>query len=437
MKCCSIEKAASFLGEVVRLDGFAESIRDTKYMQFLVLRDLSGRIQLTLEKNELNHEWNQLVSSLTPESTLQVEGRIMENPKVKLGGVECLPSSIKVTSRSSETLPLDLRNLEKASLENRLNYRFLDLRSEKNQLLFQVQTCMVQAMRDCLLQKRFIEIHTPKLIAAASESGSEVFEVDYFERKAYLAQSPQFYKQMCIAGGLERVFEIAPAFRAEKSNSYRHATEFTSFDLEFSGIESYEEVMNLEEEILVSALSRVKEEYGERIQKLFGTEVIVPARPFPRIKLAQLMEILRKDDGLTLSGSEIGDMNAETERLASRYIMEEYGHEFVFVTDFSAAKRAFYHMRKDGVPQGYDLIWRGCEITTGAQREHRYEILKEQAREKGLGEDVQFYLEFFRYGCPPHGGFGLGIDRLTMLLLQTGSLRETMLLFRGPGRLTP
>ena len=292
-------------------------------------------------------------------------------------------------------------------------------------------------MRSYLLENDFTEIHTPKIIATASESGSEVFEVNYFNHPAYLAQSPQFYKQMAMASGLERIFEIAPAFRAENSNTNRHATEFTSFDLEFAYIDSYQDVMDMEEAVLVSGITRVKKLYGDKIKELFGVDVVVPTRPFPRIKLQDLYQELNKRYQYVIPEHDIGDMNAEAEKLTSRYAMEEYGHEFIFVTDFAKTKRAFYHMRKDDIPQGYDLIWKGTEITTGAQREHRYPILREQALEKGLGKDVEFYLQFFKYGCPPHGGFAIGIDRLTMLLLGLPSLKETMFLFRGPSRLTP
>ena len=276
-----------------------------------------------------------------------------------------------------------------------------------------------------------------KLIGAASESGADVFEVKYFDRLAYLAQSPQFYKQMAMASGFEKIFEVAPCFRAEKSYTSKHATEFTSFDLEFSYIDSYEDVMRLEEEMITYALGKIKEKYDEQIKTVFNTEIIVPKTPFPRIKLHDLYEVLQTRYGYNIPSEDNGDMNAEGERLASKYAMEEYGSEFIFITDYSAKKRAFYHMRKDGVPQGFDLIWRGVEITTGAQREHRYEILKEQALEKGLAKDVEFYLDFFKYGCPPHGGFAIGVDRLTMLLLGIATVKEAMFIFRGPTRLNP
>lgn len=437
MKKLYFKDLKNYYNQEVELQGFVDNIRDLQYVQFLILRDATGKIQVTVEKNEENTHLNEIVSNLTCESTVKIKGTLLENPKVKLNGMEVIPMEIIVTSKCLEELPLNYKDPNSALLDTRLNYRFLDLRNEKNLLMFKVQTCLFNAMRNFALKENFIEIHTPKLIAAASESGAEVFELKYFDQKAYLAQSPQFYKQMALASGFEKVFEVAPAFRAEKSNSYRHATEFTSFDIEMSYIDSFEDVMDFEEDLLIAGLSKVKEQYGEEIKELFGVEVVVPTKPFPRIRLEDLYKELERKYNFVMNYEDVGDMNAESEKLASKYIKETYGHDFVFVTDYSSKKRAFYHMRKDGIPQGYDLIWKGCEITTGAQREHRYEILKQQAEEKGLGKDVSFYLEFFKYGCPPHGGFALGVDRITMLLLETSSLKETMFLFRGPSRITP
>ena len=421
----------------ITIEGFVDNIRDLQYVQFLIVRDTTGKVQVTIEKNETNFKLNEIVSNLTNESTVKIIGTLIKNEKVKLGGMELIPSNIIVTSKCLEELPINYKDSKSALLDTRLNYRFLDLRQEKNILMFKVQTCLINAMREFVLKNNFIEIHTPKLIGTASESGSEVFELNYFDRKAYLAQSPQFYKQMALASGFEKVFEIGTAFRAENSNSYRHATEFTSFDIEFSYINSYEEVMDFEEDLLIEGLTAVKENYGDEIKNIFGVDVVIPSKPFPRIKLEDLYKELEEKYNFVMNYEDVGDMNSESEKLASKFIKEKYGHEFVFITDFSAKKRAFYHMRSNGIPQGYDLIWKGCEITTGAQREHRYEILKEQAEEKGLEEDVKFYLDFFKYGCPPHGGFALGVDRLTMLLLGTGSLKETMFIFRGPNRIEP
>ena len=421
----------------VTINGFVDKIRNLQYVQFVILRDTTGKVQITIEKNEENKSLVEIIDNLKEESTIKVTGTLVLNEKIKLNGMEIIPENIEVTSTCTEDLPINYKDPASSNIDTRLNYRFLDLRNEKNLLMFKVQTCFVNAMRDYVVKNNFIEIHTPKLIGAASESGSEVFELKYFDRKAYLAQSPQFYKQMALASGFERVFEIAPAFRAENSNSYRHATEFTSFDVEFSYINSYEDVMSFEEDLLIAGLSKVKEQYGEEVKKVFNVDINVPIKPFPRVKLEDLYKELEEKYNFHMDFEDVGDMNNESEKLASQLIKEKYGHEFVFITDFSANKRAFYHMRKDGVPQGYDLIWKGCEITTGAQREHRYEILKKQAEEKGLGSDIKFYMDFFKYGCPPHGGFALGIDRLTMLMLETGSLKETMFIFRGPNRIEP
>lgn len=427
-----------YFDKEITISGFAEKVRNLQWVIFIVLRNKSQRVQVTIEKSvEENKEMVEKLANLTCESTIKVTGILKKNEKVKMGGMEIIPSSIEITSLSLPELPINIANKDAALIDTRMDNRFLDLRNDLNFNIFQIQSEFVRAMRQYLYDNDFTEIHTPKIIGAASESGSEVFELKYFDTKAYLAQSPQFYKQMAMASGFGKVFEVAPCFRAENSNTNRHATEFTSFDIEFSYINSYEDVMDLEEELIVAGLKGVKEKYGTLIKELYGVDIIIPTRPFPRIKLKDLYNELNKRYGYEIPDHDVGDMNAEAEKLTSRYAMEEYGHEFIFVTDFSKTKRAFYHMRKDDVPQGYDLIWKGVEITTGAQREHRFEVLEKQAKEKGLGDDIKFYKEFFKYGCPPHGGFALGIDRMTMLLLNLPSLKETMFIFRGPNRITP
>ena len=419
--------------EVGRVDFHAmvDTVRDKKNMQFIVVKDFSGKFQLFIDKVKYP-EIGELFLRLVPGATVRVQGELVKSEYVKMGGQEVLVDFAELTSHA-EPNPI----ADDSTIDYRLNYRWIDLRTEKNLLLFKVQTAFVNAMREFLVEKEFVEIHSPKLIGAASESGSEVFEVKYFDTKAYLAQSPQFYKQMAMAGGLGRIFECGPVFRAEKSHSRKHATEFTGFDLEFSNIESVEDVMVMEEELLTYALKVVSEKYGEQIKEVFGVEIVVPTLPFPRIKLADLYKELEEKYGYTCPIEEQDDLSTEAEKLCEQYAKEKYGHEFIFITDFGARKRAFYHMRKDGVPQGYDLIWKGVEITTGAQREHRYEILRKQAEEKGLDKDVEFYLQFFKYGCPPHGGFGLGVDRITMNMLELANLKEAMFLFRGPDRLAP
>ena len=432
------------LGKPVLVQGFVENLRDGKAMAFIVLKDITGKLQITVEKEKAEHLC-ETISKLTPDSVVSITGTAIENEFVKLNGIELIPDEIKIES-IADALPIMRKEIpatkkkkavERSSIDQRIDYRWIDLRTDENQLMFKVQTVMVNAMRQFLLDRGFIEIHTPKLIGAASESGSEVFEVKYFDRSAYLAQSPQFYKQMAMASGFERIFEVGPVFRAEKSYTSKHTTEFSGFDLEFSYINSFRDVMKMEEELLTHMLKCVKEKYGDEIKELFGTEVIVPTTPFPVITLRELYTELEKEFGYTVDESEKGDLTTDAERLSYDWVMKKYGHEFLFITDYSAEKRAFYHMRdENGVPQGYDLIWRGVEITTGAQREHRYDVLKAQAQEKGLDKDVEFYLEFFKYGCPPHGGFGLGIDRMTMLMLGL-HIKEAMFIFRGPNRLNP
>ncbi len=418
-------------GASYRISGFVENLRNKRTMAFLVIRDISGKLQVTLEK-EKNPELAALVDQLTIHSVVSVEGPVVANEYVKMGGAEMLPEKLEIES-IADALPIK----DDSEIDSRMDYRWIDLRREGNQLMLKMQTVLTGAMREFLLDRHFVEIHTPKLIAAASESGSEVFEVKYFDTKAYLAQSPQFYKQMAMAAGLDRIFETGPVFRAEKSYTNKHATEFTGFDLEFSYVYSVEEVMHMEEELLTYAFGKVAQACGEDIKRLFGKEVIVPTMPFPRIRLKDLYDELETRYGYKVSDDAKGDLTTDAEHLCAKFSMEKYGSEFLFVTDYDAKERAFYHMRDErGVPMGYDLIWRGCEITTGAVREHRYEVLKKQADEKGLAKDVEFYLQFFRYGCPPHGGFGLGVDRLTMLFLGL-SIKEAEFLFRGPNRLTP
>ena len=439
LKKINANELKNYFGKEIEFSGFVDTIRDKKWVQFVILRDATGTVQMTIEKSdEKNKEMVELVSSLPVESTIKVKCKVMENPMVKLNGMELIPESIEVTSKRLAELPFNFNDLVNVNLDTRLDNRFIDLRNEKNMKIFQIQSSFIEYMREFLYQNDFTEIHTPKFIGAASESGSEVFEVKYFDRKAYLAQSPQFYKQMAMAAGMNRIFEVAPCFRAENSNTSRHATEFTSFDVEFSYINSYQDVMDMESEMLTYSLTKLKDKWGDTIKELFNQEVVVPTLPFPQMKLKDIYDELEERYGYKVDESEKTDLTTEAEKLVYRLAKDKFNHEFMFVTHFPADKRAFYHMRdENGVLQGFDLIWRGVEITSGAQREHRYDNLCKVAHEKGLGEDVKFYLEFFKYGCPPHGGFAIGVDRLTMLLLDIPSVKESMFLFRGPNRLNP
>jgi aspartyl-tRNA synthetase len=302
-----------------------------------------------------------------------------------------------------------------------------------------VQTSAEHAMREFWRKDRFIELHTPKFMGSASESGAELFKVEHFDREAYLAQSPQFYKQMAMAAGFGKVFEIGPVFRANPSFTSRHDTEFTSVDVEISWIDSHDDVMSFEEQWLTHVLARVKETHGAAIEEAFDTEVVVPTLPFPRITLARAKELLR-ERGHEAPGP-LDDLDPPSERALSAIVKEQHGHEFAFVTDYPTTVRPFYHMRHADRPdltKSFDLLWRGIELTTGAQREHRYEQLLAQAEDKGVDVGpIQYYLDFFRFGAPPHGGFGFGLTRLLMQLLGQDNVREVTFLYRGPHRLEP
>jgi aspartyl-tRNA synthetase len=296
-------------------------------------------------------------------------------------------------------------------------------------------------MRDFWISRGFLEIHSPKLMHSASESGSETFSMEYFELgKAYLAQSPQFYKQMAMAAGFERVFEIGPVFRAEPSMTPRHATEFTSVDMEMSWIDSHEDVMAFEEQWLAAVLKTVELEHGQAIATHFGIEVRAPSTPFPRITMEEAHALVRSKGHSIAPATKPGDLDPEGERIVARHMREERESDFFFLTEYPSTLRPFYHMRAPDRPQltrSFDLLWKGVEITTGAQREHRYLELARQAREAGLQGSVQYYLDFFRYGCPPHGGFGFGLARMLMIMLGLPSIREAVFLHRSPNRLTP
>ncbi len=423
------------------VSGWVETVRDQKKVQFVVLRDESGAVQLVHPRafaDDGTAEGDALaetISALTQGSFLTATGELKHDERVKLGGVEIRLAGLDIASVAIAETPI----AADSNIDKRMDWRFLDLRRPEQNLVFRVQTTFEHALRSYWIDNDFIELHTPKLMASASESKAELFEVKYFEGKAFLSQSPQFFKQMAQPAGFGKVFEVGPAFRADPSFTSRHATEFTSVDSEISWIDSHEDVMTLHENLLVAGLTAVRAKHGDEIAALFGVEVTIPSTPFPRIPLAEAKRIVA-ERGYEIPRAD-DDMDPEGERRISAYVAEELGHEFVFLTDYASSIRPFYHMRHDDDPsltKSYDLIFNGVEISTGAQREHRIEILTRQARDKGLDPDeLDFFLDFFRYGVPPHGGFGMGLSRVLMLLLHQANLREVTYLFRGPTRLLP
>jgi aspartyl-tRNA synthetase len=419
----------------VTIGGWVETLRDQKRIQFIIIRDETGSVQVTYPRPADEDALADQVSSLSNGSFVEITGNLKHDERVKLGGIEILLTGMKIVSLANPDSPI----ADDTSIDKRLDWRFIDLRRPELNLMMRVQTEIEKTWREIWLENDFIEIHSPKLMASPSESHAELFKLEYFETHAYLAQSPQFYKQMAMSAGLGKVFEIGPVFRADPSFTSRHATEFVSVDMEMSWIDSHEDVMKFQEQLLVRAITAVKAKYGEEIQKLYGIDIQIPATPFPRIPLAEAHKIVEAR-GYKVPRMD-GDLDPEGERQIAQHVMETYGHEFVFLTDYPKNIRPFYHMRhadNDQLTNSYDLIWKGTEITTGAQREHRIEVLEKQVLDKGLElEGLNFYLDFFRYGAPSHGGFGMGLTRVVMLLLDLPNIREASFLFRGPNRLQP
>lgn len=416
----------------VEFQGWIENLRDKKNMQFIVIRDLSGKVQVTVIKAE-KPEIAEIFSKATLESTVKIKGEAVANEFVKLGGIEIIPEEVEITSHA-EALPI----AEDSSIDQRLDYRWVDLRSPAKTLIFQVETTLNQAMRQYAIDHGCIEIHTPTLIGTSSEGGADVFEVKYFDKKAYLIQSPQFYKQMAMCAGFEKVLINTPIFRAEKSHTKQHATEFSGFDIEMSYVNGVEDVMQFEENLLAYAIAEVAKKHGEKVKELLNVDIVVPSVPFPRITMKEAYNVLRS---LNIDIKDGDDFSKEQEVALCEYMEKKNGHQFFFVKEYPTKVRAFYTMAKEDEPEyskSYDLYFKDVEITSGAQREHRPDVLKRQIEERGIDTTpMTDYINFFKNGCPPHGGFGLGLDRLLMLLLDLSSLKEAMYIFRGPDRLNP
>ena len=423
-------------GKKVKVSGWIDTKRALGKIIFLILRDRKGKIQLIIKEKEVGEELFKKVEELTEESVISATGKIDLNEEAP-GGMEIKPEEIEILNKSESSLPIDFSDKVNTSLSKRLDWRYLDLRNPDRLLIFKVLNTVERAMKEYCYKKGLIEINTPKLMSIASETGAELFELDYFEdRKAYLAQSPQIYKQMAVASGMEKVFEQGPVFRANPSHTSRHDTEFTMFDVELGFIDSEEDVMEFEEKWLQYIFKKVKEKHGEEIDRTFGVEVKVPEIPFPRVTWNEVLETLNEK-----SKEEVKEIGSNEEKEIGKHVEEKNNHEFVFITEFPYEERPFYHMKKEDDPnitKSFDLLFKGLEITTGAQREHRHEKLMEQIKEKRMkAEKYKFYLDMFKYGCPPHGGYAVSPTRIVMKILELGNVRESTLFPRDTERLKP
>lgn len=418
------------VGKPVKVCGFVQTIRKQGGIMFLILRDVTGTIQTVVLKGDA--EVFEEAGKLSLESVIEVEGNVKEEKQAP-GGFEMKAAKITVLSKAEPELPIPIveeKGGEETDVTKRLDWRCIDLRKEKNLKIFKVWTELERGFRKYFEDAGYLQIYTPSFMGTASETGADVFEVKYFEKKSYLAQSPQFYKQMAMASGFEKVFVMGPVFRAEPSFTSRHMTEFTGWDFEISYINSHEDIMAEEERLLVAGFTQLKEKLGLAIE--------IPSIPFPKMTMEEAKKKLEKAGAK--SGKK-GDLTGEEEIALSKMVKKETGHDFVFVTDWSIESRPFYHMRYEDNPsltKSFDLIYKGVEVTTGAQREHRHEILKSQALEKGMDPKVlEDYMNFFRYGCPPHGGVGMGPGRLIMKILDLPSVKEATYLPRDVKRLRP
>lgn len=429
-KVIHIKEVSAHAGTSESIQGFVHTIRLQSKIAFIVVRDLSGMIQLVVEKDNPAFA---IAEKLSLESVVRATGTLKTEANA-VGGVEMHPTEIEILSLAEPELPIPVvakKGGEETDAPIRFDYRWLDIRKPEKALIFKTWTAFEKGWRKYWDENGFIQIYTPSFMSTPSETGAEVFTVNYFDRKAYLAQSPQFYKQMGIASGLERVCMVGPVFRAEESFTTRHLTEFTGWDFEIAYVESHHDIMDFEEGMIVSGFEAVN-------NANLGINLEIPSRPFPRITMVEAKKILAERG---VQSGEEHDLSPEEERGICEYVKEKHNHDFVFIMEYHKSKSAFYHMRtEEGGDRSRraDLLYRGIEVTTLAQREHRVEILEKQATEKGMDlEPLKDYINFFRYGCPPHGGGGVGPGRFIMKILDLPNVREATYLPRDVKRLNP
>ncbi len=411
------------IGKQVELWGFLHWRRDLGKIQFLLLRDRTGIVQVVTGGQRLP----------LPESSLRVRGVVVESPKAP-GGLEVQAEVLEVLSPALEPTPVEIPKEEwRAHPDTLLEYRYVTLRGEKARAPLRVQAALVRGFRRYLDRQGFTEIFTPKVVRAGAEGGSGLFGVDYFEKRAYLAQSPQLYKQIMV-GVFERVYEVAPVWRMEEHHTSRHLNEYLSLDVEMGFIGSEEEIMDLEEALLQEMLEEALTGAGDEI-RLLGAEWPSFPKDIPRLTHKEARRILKEELGYPVGQ----DLSEEAERLLGEYAKARWGTDWLFITKYPRALRPFYtHPEPDGTTRGFDLLFRGLEITSGGQRIHRYEELLESLKAKGMDpEGFQGYLEVFKYGMPPHGGFAIGAERLTQKLLGLPNVRYARAFPRDRHRLTP
>ncbi len=415
-------------GEHVSIAGWVHEKRDLGGVFFLLVRDLRGYSQVTLHKGKVEKELFEHVKRVPRESVVAIEGKVKSEPKAPLG-YEIIPERMEVLSEASQVLPLDTTEKVGAELDTRLDARFMDLRTERTKHVFVIRSRVLKAIRHFFDAKGFIEINTPKIVSAATEGGTALIPISYFEREAFLNQSPQLYKQMLMGAGFDRVYEIAPIFRAEEHDTTKHLNEATSVDVEVAFV-SDKEVMAILEELIAFVYSEVMDYPG--LGKL-NLKLEVPKLPFRRITYDEAIKLLSE------AGEEIEwgeDLSTSAEHTLGRIIDELY-----FITDWPCAIKPFYAQpatKGKSICNAFDLMHPKVELASGSQRVHSYELLKRNIESKGLSADsFEYYLDTFRFGMPPHAGWGLGVERLLMSMLEINNIREVVLFPRDRRRLAP
>ncbi len=418
--------------ENVILCGWVHEKRDLGNLKFLVLRDREGFIQVTAKKGVTGDEILEDINSLSKESVIQVKGKVKLNNRAP-NGLEINPSGLKVINESGSPLPMDVTQKVDADMDTRLNNRFMDLRKPKVSSIFRLRSAIINKSREFLRKKDFIEMCSPKIIASASEGGTDLFPISYFDREAFLAQSPQLYKQMLMGSGLDRVFETTTYFRAEEHDTRRHLNEVSAIDLEMAFIESEEDVMNVLEKLVVEMIKIASS--CEKELKILECEIKVPKLPLKRVTYDKCLKMLGRE-GKQIPWGE--DIDTEGERLLGKILQEKNNVELYFITKYPIESKPFYTM-PDGekYSRSFDLGFKGVEVSSGGQRIHIHDLLLKRIEHHNLKpENFEYYLKCFQYGMPPHGGFGLGIDRMMMQLLKL-PIREVVMFPRDRHRLTP
>ena len=420
-------------GTKVKVNGAVHTIRDMGTVAFVILRKREGLLQCVYEEGGADFE----LKDIKEAATVEVEGVLEENEKAP-NGIEIRMESVKILSEpEDEMMPLAISKWKlNTSLEAKLNYRPISLRNIRERAKFRIQEGIVRGLRDFLYQEGFTEIHTPKIGAKSAEGGANLFRLEYFHRPAILQQSPQFYKQMMV-GVFDRVFETAPVFRAEKHNTKRHLNEYTSLDFEMGYIDGFEDIMAMETGFLQYTMALLEKEYARELKIL---DIQVPkTKEIPAVRFDEIKRLVAEKYDRKIKNP--FDLEPEEEMLISRYAKEEWDADFVFVTHYPSKKRPFYAMddpQDEKFTLSFDLLFRGLEITTGGQRIHDYDMLMEKLAKRGMTEEgLETYLDTFKHGMPPHGGLGIGMERLTMQLLGEDNVRETTLFPRDLSRLTP